>query len=76
MLALLYFTMSLLDFIVIKVILYAVHLKNSSFWSSAVVKPMSNDLVHAMHLQCMFALYGYAVVMVHLRLHFFIVIFT
>jgi hypothetical protein len=73
---LLYFEMSLLDFIVLKVILFAVHIKHTSFLPSAVVKPMSNDLVHAMHWQCLFALYVYAVVMVHLRLHVFIVIFT
>jgi hypothetical protein len=28
-------------------IVFAVHLKHSSFWLSADVEPMSNDLVHA-----------------------------
>jgi hypothetical protein len=37
-------------------ILFAVHLKHSSTWSSPDVKPMSNDLMHAMPWQCMFAL--------------------
>ncbi len=34
-------------------ILFAVHLKHSSFEPSADFKPMSNDLVHAMPLQYM-----------------------
>jgi hypothetical protein len=33
-----------------------IHLKHSSFWPSADVKPMQNDLVHVMHWQSMFAL--------------------
>ncbi len=37
-------------------ILFAVHRKHSSYWPSADVKPMSNNLVHAMTWQCMFAL--------------------
>ncbi len=38
-------------------ILFADHLKHSSFWPLADVKLMSNDLVHAMTRQCMFALF-------------------
>jgi hypothetical protein len=37
-------------------ILFVVHLKDSSFLPSADVKPMSNDLAHAVTLYCMFAL--------------------
>ena len=37
-------------------ILFTHPLKHSNFWHSADVKPMSNDLVHAVHWQCMFAL--------------------
>jgi hypothetical protein len=40
-------------------ILFAVHLKRSSFWPSAVVEPISNDPVQAMHWQCMLALNVY-----------------
>ncbi len=38
-------------------ILFAVHLKHTSFWPSGEVKPVQKDLVHAMPLQCMFALF-------------------
>jgi hypothetical protein len=38
-------------------ILFAVHSKCSSFWPSAGVKCMHNDLVHSMPWQCMFALF-------------------
>ncbi len=34
----------------------ALHLKYSSFGPSGDVKPMSNDLMHALQWQCMFAL--------------------
>ncbi len=36
--------------------LFVVDLKHC-FWPSADAKPMSNDLVHVMFLQCMFALF-------------------
>jgi hypothetical protein len=38
-------------------ILFVVHLKHASFWPSADVIPVSDDLVHAMPWQCMFSLY-------------------
>jgi hypothetical protein len=39
--------------------IFAVHLKQSSFWPSADVKPMSTDLVDAKPWQCMLALHEY-----------------
>ncbi len=36
-------------------ILFGAHLKHSSFWPSANVKPMSNDLVHVMLWHCKIA---------------------
>jgi len=36
--------------------LFAVHFKHYGFWPSAKIKPKQNDLVHAIPLQCMFAL--------------------
>ncbi len=48
--------MGLLDFHSIYKILFAVHLKHSSFWPSADVKHASNDVVHEATWQCMFAL--------------------
>jgi hypothetical protein len=42
-------------FIVLKVILFVVNLKHCSFWTSADVISVSNDLVHDMTGQCMFA---------------------
>ena len=36
--------------------IFGVHLKHSSFWPSAHVKPMPNDQAHAVPRQCMFAL--------------------
>jgi hypothetical protein len=36
-------------FIILIKLLFAVNLKHSSFLPSADVKPLSNDLVHAMH---------------------------
>jgi hypothetical protein len=41
-----------LDFIALIKIIFMVHLKNSYFWPSAEAKRLSNDLVHAMPLQC------------------------
>ncbi len=41
--------MGLLNFHSTLKILFSIHLKQSSLWSSAVVKPMSNDLEYAMH---------------------------
>ncbi len=38
--------MGLLDFHTAYKNIFAVHLKHSSFWPSADVKPMSNDLVN------------------------------
>ncbi len=48
--------MGLLDFHGTHKILFIVQLKHSSFRPSADPKPMSNNLVHAMPQQCMFAL--------------------
>jgi hypothetical protein len=48
--------MGLLDFNCTYENIFAAHLKHSSFWSSAAIKPMQNGLVHAMPRQCMFAL--------------------
>jgi hypothetical protein len=45
-LAWLYFTFYLLDFQ--RTFFFSVHLKHSSFWPSADVKHMSNDLAHLM----------------------------
>ncbi len=45
--------------IVLIKILFAVHLKHYKFGPLADVKPTSNDLVHAMLWQCMFALFVY-----------------
>jgi len=36
-------------------LLFVVYLKYTGYWPSADVKLMSNDLMHAMHLQCMIA---------------------
>jgi hypothetical protein len=36
-----------------------IHLKHTSFYPSAEVKPISIDLVHAIPWQCRFALYVY-----------------
>jgi hypothetical protein len=36
--------------------LFAIHLKHSSFWPSAGVKPKQKDLVHVMHCMLIFAL--------------------
>jgi len=41
---------------VIEIILFAVHSKQSSFWPKADVKHMQNGLVHVMPSQCMLAL--------------------
>jgi hypothetical protein len=38
-------------------IVFAAHLKQSSFWPLADVKPMPNDLEHAVPLQSRLALY-------------------
>jgi hypothetical protein len=43
-------------FLLVIEILIALHLKDFSFWPSADVKPMLNDLAHAMIWQYMFAL--------------------
>ncbi len=43
-------------FIELIAILFATHLKHSSFWHLAVAKPMPNDLVHAMLWQPLFDL--------------------
>jgi hypothetical protein len=40
----------LLDFLCSYKIILCVHLKHSSFWISADAKPMSNDLVHELHV--------------------------
>ncbi len=48
--------MGLLDLHGIFEISFAVHLKHSSFWTSADGKPISNHLAHAMPRQCMLAL--------------------
>jgi hypothetical protein len=40
-------------------VLFAVHLKHSSFRPSPDAKPMSKDLVHAVPWQRMYALYVY-----------------
>jgi hypothetical protein len=37
-------------------ILFVIHLKHFSFWPLAGVKPMQNDLAHAMPWQCKSAL--------------------
>jgi hypothetical protein len=34
------------------IILFAIHLKHSSFWPSAVAKPLQDEQVHAMLWQC------------------------
>ena len=51
--------MVLPDFHATYKILFAVHLKHSSFQPSADDKPMLNDLAHAMPRLCMFALSVY-----------------
>jgi hypothetical protein len=51
-----YYIIGVQDFQRAYKILFAVHLKHSSFCPSAGVKPVVNDLVHAMPWQCMFAL--------------------
>jgi hypothetical protein len=48
--------MGLLDFNGTFEISFAVHLKHSSFWTSADGKPISNHLAHEMSCQCMLAL--------------------
>jgi hypothetical protein len=45
-----------LIFIVLRRNIFAAHLKHSSFGPLSVVKPVQNDLVHAMPCQCLFAL--------------------
>ncbi len=49
--------MDLLDFSNTFKVLYGFDLKHSSFWPSADVTYMSNELVHAMPGQCMYALH-------------------
>jgi hypothetical protein len=66
--------MGLLNFHSTYKIVFVVHLKCSSFWHLADVKPRSSDLVHARLRQCMFALslchYNlYALVSVDFALH-------
>ncbi len=52
--------MGLLDFQITYKIAFIVRLKQSSFWPSADVKPMQNDLVHAMPgSACLLSLYKY-----------------
>jgi len=46
-------------FILLVEILFGAYLKHSSFWPLANVKPISEDLVQAMPLLCMFALLIY-----------------
>ncbi len=48
--------MGLLDFGSTYQILFGVPLKQSSFWFSGDFKAASNEIVHAMLRQCMFAL--------------------
>jgi hypothetical protein len=45
-----------LTFLYINIDITCGSIKNSRFWPSADGKPMLNELVHAMSLQCMFAL--------------------
>jgi hypothetical protein len=42
-------------FILFIKILFAIHLKHFSFWPTATVKLMSNDIVHTMPWLCMYA---------------------
>ncbi len=44
----LYYIMSLPDFIALIKILFAAHLKHSTFWPSSKVQPTKNDIVQAM----------------------------
>jgi hypothetical protein len=60
--------MGLLDFHSTYKKLLALYLKHSSFWPSADVNPMSNELVHALHWQCMFALYEYTTISMLIKL--------
>ncbi len=53
--------MGLLDFNCTYENIFAAHIKHSSFWSSAAIQPMQNDLEHAMPLAvhvCSFYVYA------------------
>jgi hypothetical protein len=50
------YTMALLDFHSSYKNIKCCSLKHSNFWTSADVKPTSNDWVHGTHCHCMFAL--------------------
>ncbi len=60
--------MVLLEFNSIYKSIVCFHLKHSSFWPSADIKPKPNELSHAMHWQCMFAPSLYECTMISLAL--------
>jgi hypothetical protein len=54
MLERIYYIMGVIDFHCTFKSFFGAHLKHSSIWTLADVKPMQNDLVHTMLWGCMF----------------------